>query len=221
MKQILGVKYASPLEREYEAWIVAGIETYLKNVGLRYAIWAIGSSQEKVWPADEKLSVGSKIVGLQFKRAKLATSGAVGKDRLKWTFDQPAGQLALVSSTPEIFYCLPTFINRDLRSEALHHCLFWRPDPSDLNANAWYDNSAARTPYKKLDDSMRWGLFFERLMYCDVGKKLCGGGDVDDLTAKITAFYQRDTLLRALKSEHEGDLEGENGTYVLVVERPE
>ncbi|MGE8228643.1 hypothetical protein [Stenotrophomonas hibiscicola] len=221
MKQILGVKYASPLEREYEAWIVAGIEAYLKNVGLRYAIWAIGSSQEKVWPADEKLSVGSKIVGLQFKRAKLATSGAVGKDRLKWTFEQPAGQLALVSSTPEIFYCLPTFINRDLRSEALHHCLFWRPDPSDLNNNAWYYNSAAKTPYKQLDESMRWGLFFERLMYCDIGKRVGGSGDVDSLTAKISAFYQRETILRAVESEHEGNLDGEEGTYVLVIERPE
>ncbi|KOQ70085.1 hypothetical protein [Stenotrophomonas maltophilia] len=219
MKQILGVKYASPLEREYEAWIVAGIEAYLKNVGLRYAIWAIGSSQEKVWPADEKLSVGWKVVGLQFKRAKLATSGAVGKDRLKWTFDQPAGQLALVSSTPEIFYCLPTFINRDLRSEALHHCLFWRPDPAKLNTNAWYDNGSkkVKTPYKKLDDSMRWGLFFERLMYCNVGKKVRRGGEVDSLTAKLAAFYARNEI----PESPDGDLDGEDGTYVLVIERPE
>lgn len=28
MKQILGVKYASPLERECEAWVLAGIEAY-------------------------------------------------------------------------------------------------------------------------------------------------------------------------------------------------
>ncbi len=219
MKQILGVKYASPLEREYEAWIVAGIEAYLARIGLRYAIWAVGSLQEKAWPADESLMVGSKVVGLQFKRAKLATSGVVGKDRLKWTFDQPAGQLALVSSTPEIFYCLPTFINRDMRSEALHHCLFWRPDAGKLNSNAWYDNRAAKTPYVTLDESMRWGLFFERLMYCDVGKKASGSGDVDGLTARLSAFYQREEFFRSLEGET-GSLEGEEGTYVLVIERP-
>lgn len=42
MHKILGERYAKPLEREYEAWIVAGIESYLKNIGLKYAIWAIG-----------------------------------------------------------------------------------------------------------------------------------------------------------------------------------
>lgn len=215
MKQILGVKYASPLEREYEAWVVAGIESYLKNTGLRYSIWAIGSSQEKVWPADEKLSVGSKIVGLQFKRAKLA-SGTVAKDRLKWTFGQPVGQLALVSATQEIFYCLPTFINRELRSEALHHCLFWRPDPEDLNKNAWYDNVNAKTPYKKLDESMRWGLFFERLMYCDVGKEVSGAADIKKFTAKVASFYDRNQI----SMPSDGELDGEDGTYVLVVERP-
>jgi len=214
MKQILGVKYASPLEREYEAWVVAGIESYLKGVGLRYAVWAIGSSQEKVWPADEKLSLEAKVVGLQFKRAKL-DQGAVGKHRLMWTFSQPPGQLALVNATPEIYYCLPTFINRDLRKEALHHCLFWRPDPADLNNSAWYDNPKALTPYKKLDDTMRWGLFFERLMYCDVGKVVDGGG-AGALTDKLAAFYER----RMLAQWGDGEVDGEEGTYVLVIERP-
>lgn len=159
------------------------------------------------------------IVGLQFKRAKLATSGAVGKDRLKWTFDQPPGQLTLVGSTPEIFYCLPTFINRDLRSEALHHCLFWRPDPGRLDSNAWYDNEAAKTPYKTLNESMRWGLCFERLMYCDVGRRVGESEDVHGLTARLAALYQREEFFRILEGEG-GELEGKDGTYVLVIERP-
>ncbi|WP_155604424.1 hypothetical protein [Xanthomonas translucens] len=216
MKKILGVKYASPLEREYEAWIVAGIESYLKSIGLRYAIWAVGSTQEKIWPADEKLSVGAKIVGLQFKRAKLA-KGVLAKDRLSWSFGQPAGQFNLVKATPEIYYCLPTFINRDLRSEALHHCLFWRPDPGGVDKmNAWYDNprKEVENPYKKIDESMRWGLFFERLMYCSVGKKVNGAGDVEGVVRKIATFYTMSELARPI----DGDVEGQDGAYILVIE---
>jgi hypothetical protein len=64
---------------------------------------------------------------------------------------------------------------------------------------------------------MRWGLFFERLMYCDVGKKVGGGGDVDSLTARLAAFYARNEI----RESPDGDLDGEDGTYVLVIERPE
>ena len=37
----------------------------------------------------------------------------------------------------EIFYCLPTFLNRDYRHQALHHCLFWRPEKGVMNRTAW------------------------------------------------------------------------------------
>ena len=220
MKKILGVKYASPLEREYEAWIVAGIETYLKNVGLKYAIWGIGSQDEHVWPADEALITGSKIVGLQFKRAKLSvTKGGVSKSSLHWLLNSPAHQFGLVKSNPEVYYCLPTFINRDLRTEALHHCLFWRPDESEPdNPNLWYHNDDAdeENPYKKIDETMRWGLFLERLMYCDVGLELRQSSDIDALNAKLKSSADLNELRKDLYSRQASD----DGTYVLLVERP-
>jgi hypothetical protein len=220
MHKILGERYAKPLEREYEAWIVAGIESYLKNIGLKYAIWAIGPKQENVWPADEALSTGSKIVGLQFKRADLSeTAGPTSKSNLKWDLSHPAHQFGLVKANKEVFYCLPTFINRDLRAEALHHCLFWRPDSSKPdNKNPWYENPRAHddNPYKKISGAMRWGLFFEELMHCDVGVEVKRGADVEALTAKLFASSQ----VEALRKDIEGTEVDAGGRYVLVVERP-
>jgi len=119
MTKHLHVRYSNPLEREHEAWIVAGIERYLKDIGLPYAIWAISPDQEKKWPSDEKLKIASKVVGLQFKQAKLA-KGAIAPDRLNWSLHQPHAQFSLVKAHEEIFYCLPTFVNRDPGSSSLH-----------------------------------------------------------------------------------------------------
>lgn len=213
MTNHLHVRYAKPLEREYEAWIVAGIEQYLETIGLPYSIWAIGPDQEKKWPADEKLGVASKVVGLQFKQAKLAP-GTVGPDRIHWSLHKPAAQFGLVKSNKEIFYCLPTFINRDLRKQALHHCLFWRPDLSKPdNKNVWYDNPAAHTPYKNERDTMRWGLFIERVLDCNIGTKV-SSPEQGQLVLERLAAIARESFneLRA------GDPESADlGFYALVL----
>jgi hypothetical protein len=213
MTKHLHVKYANPLEREYEAWIVAGIERYLKDIGLPYAIWAISPDQEKKWPSDEKLKLPSKVVGLQFKQAKLA-KGAIAPDRLNWSLHQPSTQFSLVKSHKEIFYCLPTFINRDLREQALHHCLFWRPDLSiPDNKNVWYDNPAAHTPYKNEMNSMRWGLFLEMVLDCNIGAKVTSAAEGEAVLERLTAVAQESANEIRARNEVEIDL----GFYALAV----
>jgi hypothetical protein len=209
MIELLRKTHAHPLEREYEAWIVAEIERYFEALKVDFAIWAVSPDEEATWPADEKLLTATKIVGLQFKQAKLG-AGAVGVDRLKWTLHQPPGQFHLVQGTPEIFYVLPTFVNRSARHRALDHCLFWRPDAA-VNLNAWYDNPAAKTPYKKLRGSMRWGHFVESLFECSIGVR---ASDPAEGRAAIARIYSRtaEFLPRRQEPSPEPDL----GLYVLA-----
>lgn len=214
MARHLHFKYANPLEREHEAWIVAGIERYLKEIGLSYAIWAISPDQEKKWPADEKLKFASKVVGLQFKQAKLA-NGIIAPDRLNWTLHQPSTQFALVETHKEIFYCLPTFVNRDLREQALHHCIFWRPDLSiPPNKNVWYDNPAAHTPYKDEKSAMRWGLFIERILDCHIGSKVTSAAEGEVVLRRLVAVA-KESVNELLAAD---GIEYDLGFYALAVE---
>ncbi len=197
MTSLLKAHHAHPLEREYEAWIVHGIEDCLKLLGYKHAIWAVSPNLEATWPADEVLKTPGKLVGLQFKQAKLG-SGPISPDRLKWTLNKPPGQFELVQKNTEIFYCLPTFVNRDSRVRALDHCVFWRPDDT-VDYNVWYDNPAAATPYKKVRDAMRWGHFLESLLYCQIGKRL------DSATAmhsELASFYSK--VRESLAAPREG-----------------
>lgn len=164
--------YSFPLEREFESWIVWGIEDYFRRIGLRYAIIAVGPDTESTWPADEALTAHAKLFGLQFKQAKLAKPKTPDPDRLHWTLHSPIGQLALVKAHSEIYYCLPTFMNRNYRFSALHHCIFWRPDDTSHEKNVWYANSAAASIYSFAKTAMRWGLFIESLLSCDIGLRV-------------------------------------------------
>lgn len=211
MTDLLKATHAHPLEREFEAWIVQGIERYFSDLGVAFAIWAVSPDIEAIWPADEKLLVGCKIVGLQFKQAKLA-AGTLGFDRLKWTLHNPTGQFALVQSTPEIYYCLPTFVNRAARSHALDHCLFWRPEAA-TNYNVWYDNPAAHTPYKRVRDAMRWGHFMEALLSCTVGVRADTPAQahehIDRMYGRVREFIPR-------PQNEAPPLEADLGLYALV-----
>ena len=214
MRKILKTRYANPLEREYEGWIVAGIESYLSRIGIPFAIWAVSPDQEKHWPADESLFLEAKVIGLQFKQAKIAT-GPLHSDRLHWTFHKPPAQFGLVKANPEVFYCLPTFINRDFRSEALHHCLFWRPDDgAPDNKNAWYDNDEAATPYKNLECSRRWGLFVEGILRCNLGKRVISAGEAADVQGRILSHIS-EALLREPEAVDGANAYG--GLYMLAV----
>ena len=109
--------------------------------------------------------------------------------RLKWTFHLPKDQFDLVMAFPEIYYCLPTFINRNLKYQALSHCLFWRPDPKEKrDKNAWYDNPQARTPYKSIGTSTRWGKFIEDILDCSAGKKIDTVSDAKNYIGSIKGF---------------------------------
>ncbi len=181
----LQIKHTSPIEREFEAWIVAGIEEYFESLGIAYSIFAVSPALEPIWPADERICANGKVFGLQFKQAKLSGSSQPLPKQLKWTLHSPAPQFNQVLATPEIYYCLPTFVNRDYRKQALEHCIFWRPDPQKLDKNAWYNNPGAATPYKQLEGEARWGLFVERLLNCSIGKKLSSTSQLVDYVSEI------------------------------------
>lgn len=167
---ILRTHVTKPLEREYESWIVRGIEEYFKALSIAAMVWAVHPAEEKTWSADEALYFPGKLIGLQFKRAELVEKDKPEYSRLRWILGQPRGQFAFVQRHPEIFYVLPTFVNRKWRDEALHHCLFWRPC-SCIDYNVWYQNDKAETVYWSVCDSSRWGRFIEQVMMCNVGLK--------------------------------------------------
>jgi hypothetical protein len=130
----------------------------------------------------------------------------------------PAGQFALVQSSPEIFYCLPTFVDRSLRAHALEHCLFWRPG-STTNYNVWYDNPLAHTPYKSVRGEMRWGHFVEALMSCSVGLK---AATPPEAKAHVHRIYHRaQEHLRRPQADVGPQPEGDTGLYVLVLKLPD
>lgn len=170
----LDITFTKPIEREYEAWIVRGIEEYFLTLGYKVPIWAVSPTDEVNWPADESMIVGNKLIGLQIKKATYSSSCTASREYscLKWTLHQPPKQYGLVLKFPEIYYCLPTFINRNFKDQALAHCLFWRPEPNMIDKNVWYNNPQARTPYNAISKADRWGKFIEDVINCTVGKKI-------------------------------------------------
>ena len=170
----LGKNINYPLEREYEAWIINQIEKYFKKLSIDYNVFAVSPVDEKTWPADEAIDADGKIVGLQFKRPSLAPPHSQNDyTRLFWEFGKSSKQLHLVVKHSEIFYCLPTFTNREVREEALRHCLFWRPE-NTTDRRAWYNNPnpQVRTKYAKIGDASRWGYFAEQFISCEIGLSL-------------------------------------------------
>ena len=184
--------YSTPLEREYEAWIVRGIEEYFISLGQRISIWAVSPMDEVNWPADEQMIVGKKLIGLQVKKVTYKCDGSVPRKfgRLNWSFHNPSGQYDLVLKFPEIYYCLPTFINRNFKDQALSHCLFWRPEAAKYDKNAWYDNPRANTPYKSIGSANRWGKFIESVIECSVGKKIQSIQEAKYYVEKLTSYMR-------------------------------
>jgi hypothetical protein len=172
-----------PLEREYEAWTIRGIEDYFSKLGRRIDVFALGPREERTWPADQCFKYNGKIIGLQFKRARLAP-GPLDYSRLYWSFSNPPYQLGLVSNFDEIYYCLPTFINRLWRRDALDHCLFWRPGSKSNPSTCWYDNPNAssnreRKHLNRDPAAFRWGALIERIEACIVGKPVSSSQSIE------------------------------------------
>ncbi|MBG0761949.1 hypothetical protein BOO22_21390 [Vibrio cidicii] len=179
------IKHSVPMEREYEGWIVAEIESYFEALGIKCSIWAVGVQAEKYWPADEQLLANGAFIGLQMKKAELS-SGKVKK--LKWSFSQPSQQLADILKFDDIYYCLPTFINRDVKKVCLHHCIFWRPKTAQRKTG-WYYNLSARvaSSYRRMFTKMRWGLFSELLIEGHIGKKFSSSKQANEYLSEVVA----------------------------------
>jgi hypothetical protein len=208
---LLDIVLTKPLEREFEGWTMACIEQYFARIGKVVAICAIGTKTENAWGADEAVGFDRKIIGLQFKRPDLASRAKASRRcewrRLKWILAEGKAphrdkQIRLVMKHREIFYALPTFVNRRYRHAALEHCLFWRPHAS-ADLNAWYYNPNVRTPHAKVAcDGIRWGELVERAGACLIGKRV-------DRGLKITHAWPE---LESIREQYrDGDKEGEEG----------
>lgn len=223
MTHPLDITFSIPLEREYEAWIIRGIEEYFLSLGQCISIWAVSPMDEVNWPADESMIIGKKLIGLQMKKVDYKNNGTKPRKfgRLRWSFHNPKGQFDLVVKFPEIFYCLPTFINRDLKDQALSHCLFWRPDPkTKRNLNAWYDNSNAHTPHNSIGTADRWGKFIESIVECSIGKKIESFSEAKNYVKDLMGYMQETVQLSSNNIFTETDdheISREPYVYVLAI----
>jgi len=186
---------SDPLEREYEGWIVEGIERYFRRAGRFALVWAVSPLAESSWPADEYLHVEGKLIGLQMKRPHISplSGRPIDYSRLGWRLNNPPGQYGLVQAFPELFYCLPTFVNRRYRREALHHCIFWRPDDHSTEASTWYGNDNAKGLHGHISihpNAYRWGQFLEAIQICKIGRKVLSSADIDSYIDKVIAGYR-------------------------------
>jgi hypothetical protein len=217
MISLLTATYTKPLEREFEAWIVEGIERYGQDVGLPQQVWAVSPNFEVVWPADEALVISGKVLGLQFKQAKLAP-GAVDFSRLKWSLGTPPQQYANVQNSPEVYYCLPTFINRKFKREALQHCIFWRPPAGVADTQAWCDNPKAPTAHNSLANdpsAMRWGRLIEQVQACVVGRRVNSQEEVDAYLAEVADSARRNETI-----EDSDEIETDSSLVMYVLYTP-
>jgi hypothetical protein len=204
---MLEITITHPLEREYEAWITHGIESYFDELNVDAAVWAISPMNEKTWPSDIGVGYPAKLVGLQIKRPTIANFPLHGSaptfDRIKWYLASPKGQSALLSAIDDIFYCFPTFLNRTHRHQALSHCVFWRPDPgTPPPSRVWYENArAASAP--SVSKEMRWGRFVERILACNIGFPAFNPDLVTQFFARMREIVRESQLEIALDAQEE------------------
>lgn len=157
---------SQPLEREYEAWVMAQVEATLEQLGFEYRAAAVSPWDEASWPADEELGFGGKFVGLQFKRPDEKRLSD-GRTVAKWDLRQPRGQLVRIKVIPEIYYALPTFLTRDFRRAALASCYFWRPPKRHRKMT--FDLDWIR------GHAMMFGEFMQEILDCRIGFKVPSG----------------------------------------------
>lgn len=198
MTDILEAYLTHPIEREYESWIIEEIEGYLDTVGIPNQIIALSPHDEKWIPVDELAAFEGKVIGLQFKRPKLAPTRLPTPpkfSRLYWDLSNPPGQLKQLLQFPEVYYCLPTFINRNYKHAALEHCLFWRPS-DEKRKMTWYENPRAQKgkSHPVLKTAMRWGLFIEGIVACDIGAQLGPGGLASYVESRLRELILREVL---------------------------
>lgn len=156
-----------PLEREFEGWIISNIERYFETRGIKYYIRALMQEEEKEIGADEFLyfSDSFKIFGLQFKRPYI-NKNKTSWESLYWNLNNPPNQFLKVVTTPNLYYCLPAFTNRDFRKEALSHCYFWKPNENQKKGNFYFKKEK-----NSIENSINWEKFIEEVFQDKIGKK--------------------------------------------------
>lgn len=171
---------ALPYEREHEGWICERIVEYFESISVTAKIWAVGQHAERHWPADERTITDGKLFGLQFKRPYPTNrQKPTSFDQLHWEIDAQSRQYNDVKQNTEIFYLLPTMLNRNYRRVSLHHCMIWRPTPWHTGSTLSYQKARWPCWHVKADDgtvsafvNVRWGEFVEQLQECPLGYRI-------------------------------------------------
>jgi hypothetical protein len=197
----------NPLEREFEAWVIRGIQDYFELREQRVVIFAFSPFYEKNFPADAIADLPSldKGFAIQFKRPHAHKYG------YSWELDDE--QHTRISGFESIFYCFPTFVNREAHKAALHHALFWHPkwssawlgEPILIDRNEKNKVSQARFLQQKsaftastsallhksqheggieFGRTLRWGGLIENAERCFLGAK------TKDFEAEINRFIK-------------------------------
>lgn len=205
-----------PYEREHEGWICERIVEYFQGIGVRAKVWAVGSRAERQWPADEHGVVDGKIFGLQFKRPEPPRSDQrpTSFDQLRWPIDVQSHQYRLVQQRSEVFYLLPTMLNRNYRRMSLHHCIIWRPTrcykgPTLSYQEAkfpWWSTSPAGID-GPANFNVRWGEFVEQVQECPFGYRIKDGTSGSAYLNSILEWQQQET----------GDLDEESVLFLVNV----
>ncbi|PAV28418.1 hypothetical protein CIL05_17450 [Virgibacillus profundi] len=202
--KILTDNYGIPLEREFEAWIVKGIREYFKQIDENIEIVAVSPKEEKKYPADASFFHNGKVIGLQFKRPKFKELGGkyiICYSRMEWDIDKPEHQYDLIKNNNNIYYALPTFINRAWQENALHHCFFWRPNKKDKHKYVWYNNSNANISLLERTDAYRWGTFIEQIYSDNIGVWVGKKGKHKNVYNYINDFLSWDDHKKELNDE--------------------
>lgn len=155
----------------------------------------------------------SKFFGLQFKRSYPAGNEA------QWNIDATSPQHINVCAAPEIFYALPSYINRDLRLTALHHCLFWRPcDCCCQMPTSPFCISGTTQTHSDLSacgcvNAMRWGDFVEALYRCELIDPVEPGADTRQAFEKILSVFRGERGREGISRENP---EGTDASLYLI-----
>lgn len=173
-----------PLEREYEGWVMRGIDDSMRETGLAHTQGAVSPIDEGTWPSDEFFLTKAKLVGLQFKRPRQRASGMY-----YWRLEQL--QFQLIKQHKEIFYAFPNFSERMFRRGALYHTYFWHPGRSARKL-ILDENEIHRRSYP-------WGRFLRDLLACDL---------LEPLETRAEANRVAQNILRDLS-----ELYSRQGTY--------
>ena len=155
-----------PTEDNYVDWILAGIHEYFARIGFAVRTFSVGQVKEKDFPVDRLLALGSKLIGLQFKRPL--------RESPPWEYDTRPHQHQDILGSNWVYYCLPDFTDMALDRVALFHCKFVR---------------GREIPIEGLRSARyyRWGAIAQGLQRCGHGVQLKSSESWDDLIEDIVS----------------------------------